>query len=681
MLRMVILAFLLSSLAVSHESRGQTRAEITEQLAEAQDLLRDVPAKAHTLLTKIQALPALPQHPDLRFKAIQLILEYEGRMKIYTQTEALLAESEQLLRQLNDPKAEIDWLLAQAAFAYEGDKIDGIRTSLNRAYDLSLKLGDVEAQATILAEQGSLDRLELNYQGALVHYLQAYDLIKDRPNSDAYERVANQLAVFYLVGLTVRYDEGIKLLEELVQQAESSPKPRRQDLQIFISNLGSAYSKKGQHDRARQSFERAVRLAYEIEDWTGLAYCQGYIATVFIKEKKWAAALPYLNKAQQYFVKTKNRQMITLGAERLMTVHIELGQQKLAAENWTIVQSDGDKNLPLHQRVERMQLKGRLAAMEKRWKEAYESFEQMNRLEEKLNAQKNADSARYYTALFNLEHKSQENRRLEQKGRVQVMQLENKRKQSEVLTWILVSVSVIALIFAVDFFRVRKRRQKIQDLMEGVQKTLLQRYLPTRTVEAVLAGNQKLDTEPAHKTITLLQCELCDFTRAVELLGPQRIGRILNVYLGEMMDIIGSEGGMIDKFVNGSLLAVFGAPSTLSFEEQAQVATRCARRMQDKLQELNRNWQRSDGWVFAMRMGLHQGESLIGSLGMEPRKEYTVIGPVVDVASQICSRGAPGDTLVSASLAMHLDARNLQSVSRLRSGSDSEIFSLMRVSA
>jgi len=681
MLRMAFIAFLLSSFAVSRESRGQSRAEITAQLDEAQDLLRDVPARAYTQIQKIADLPALREHPDLRFKNIQLLLEYEGRMKIFTQTEKLLEESQTLLGQINDPKAEIDLLLAQASYAYEGEKIDGIRSSLNRAYDLSLGIGDVDSQAIILSEQGNLDRLELNYQAALVHFLQAYELIKSRPATDAYSRVANQLAIFYLEGLTVRYDEGIRILEELVQIAENSPKPRRQDLQIFISNLGSAYSKKGRYDKARQSFEKAIKLAYEIEDWTGLAYCQGYIAVVLSKEEKWTEALPYFKSAQQYFIKTKNRQMIAAGTRRLMNLYLELGNQQAAAETWKIIQSEGEKNLPLHQRVDHMRLKGRLAAVEKRWKDAYEAFEQMNRLESKLNVQKNAESARYYTALFNLEHKSQENRRMEQKGRVQVMQLENKRKQGEVLSWILISFSVIATIFAVDFFRVRKRRRKIQILKENVQKTLLQRSLPTQTVEAVLRGRERLDEEPGRKIVSLLHCELCDFNRVVELLGPLRIGRILNVYLGEMMEIIGSEGGMIEKFINGSLLVVFGVPSSLDPQQQAQAAARCARRMQDKLQELNRNWQRTDGWVFAMRIGMHQGESLVGRLGAESRKEYTAVGPAVDMTQEICGRGAPGDTLVTSGLARHLDSENLHSVSRLRSGHDGEIFSLLRTSA
>jgi class 3 adenylate cyclase len=681
MVRMMILGLLLSSLAVSRESRGQSREVIQAELDEAQALLRDIPAKAHAMIDQIASHPALQDHPDLHFKNMQLLLEYEGRMKIFTKTEELLKASAALLPKLNDPKAEIDLLLAQASYAFEGERIDGIRSSLNRAYDLSLQMGDLESQAIILSEQGNLDRLELNYQAALVHYLQAYDLIKPQPATDAYARVANQLAIFYLEGLTVRYDEGIRILEELTQLAEASPKPRRQDLQIFVSNLGSAYMKKGLHDKARQNFEKGIRLAYEIEDWTGLAYCQGYIGNVLSKEKKWSEALPYFAKAHAYFVRTKNRQMIVNGAQRLMNVHLELGQQKQAADYWKIVQTVTEKTLPLNQRVEHMRLKGRLAALEERWKDAFEAFEQMNKLEDKLNAQRNADSARYYTALFNIEHKGQENRRLEQKGRVQVMHLENKRKQSEVLSWILISVTVVAMIFAVDFFRVRKRRRKIQNLMDDVQKTLLQRYLPERTVQAVMSGQQRLDEEPNYRVVTLIHCELCDFTRAAELLGPLRMGRILNLFLGEMMNIIGSEGGMIDKFSNGSLLAIFGAPSTQSAEEQAAAAARCARRMQDKLQELNRNWQRTDGWVFALRMGLHQGESLVGSLGSETRKEYTLVGPALDLTQQICTRGAPGDTLVSATLAQHLSPQNLQSVNRLRSGSEGEIYSLLRASA
>lgn len=673
-----IIAMLFSS---PGEGRAETRASIMAEHQKVEELLRDIPSKAILILEKIAHDPVLLQNPDLHMKQIRLTLEYENRMKTFTQTPQLLEDGTKLLSEIHDPKAEIELLLGKANYAYELEKIEGMRTALSRAYELSIKIGDIESQAFILAEQGNLDRSELNYQAALIHYLQAFELVKERVETDSYGKVANALAIFYLEGLAVRYDQGIKILEGLVKVAESSAKPRRQDLQIFMSNLGFAYSRKGQLDKARETFERAVQLAIAIEDWTGMAYCQTYIGSVLVKEKKWQEALRYFTTSQNYFIKTKNQSMVQRNAQRIMSVQLELGDHKSAAANWKIVQTETEKNLPLDLRVEHNRLRGRLATMEGRWKEAYEAFEQMNRLESKLNAQKNADSARYYTALFNIERKEQENRRLEQRGRVQVLQLDNNRKQSEVLSWILISATVIAMIFAVDFFRVRKRRKKIQDLTENVQKNLLQRYLPPQTVQAVLAGRQNLDSSPQQKRVTLIHAELCDFTRAVELLGPLRIGRILNIYLTEMMEIIGNEGGMIDRFVNGSIVGVFGGMDERSAAQQAEAVVRCARLIQARLEELNRNWQKTEGWAFALRVGLHQGDSLVGLLGVEPRIDYCVTGPVVESVGQVCSRGAPGETMVSGSLAPFLDPQNLSSVSRLRPGSDGEVYTLLRASA
>ncbi len=658
-----------------------SRQELDAQFQQIEDALRDVPQQASALLEKVASNPLVQNSPELRLKVIVHWLEYESVTKTFRNSERLLDEGFTLLKSHPDPKIEITLLQSKAAFAYDHDKIDGVRADLDRAFELSLKLGDYDSQALVLSNQGNLEKDEANYQAALIHYLQAYELVKNKPESEVYGSVANRLALFYVGGLRVRIGEGIKILEELVKRIRESSTPRRQDLQIYLSNLGFAYASDNQLALAKKTFESAKKLAVEIEDWTGVAYCEKYLGAVLIQEKKWAEALRALQPSFLYFEKTNNLLQIAAVAEKKMEAHLELKDRRSAASDWKIIQSQMGPKLSIQSRLNHALLRGRLATLEGRWKDAYESFDQVNRLEKKLADQKNVESSLYYAALFNIERKERENKRLEQKGRLQVLELDNHRKKSEMLSWILISTGLIAIIFAVDFFRVRKRRHKISELTESLQKNLLQRYLPNQMVQEVMAGRKNIEDSPRQRRVTVLQCELCNFTRAVEILGPHRVGRMLNTYLGEMMDVIGHEGGLIDKFVNGTILAVFGVPGTAEEAEQAQAVARCSRMMQARLEELNRVWQQSEGWVFAMRIGIHQGSGLVGMLGAPHRQDYMVVGPVVDIVGQVCSRGAPGDTLLSGALVPFLDPQSLISVSRIHPGVDGEVFSLLRLSA
>lgn len=74
---------------------------------------------------------------------------------------------------------------------------------------------------------------------------------------------------------------------------------------------------------------------------------------------------------------------------------------------------------------------------------------------------------------------------------------------------------------------------------------------------------------------------------------------------------------------------------------------RCALKMQQKLVELNKVWELSEGQHFEMRIGIHQGHAVVGTFGGAKRSDYTVVGTSVNIAARVEGIADPNSILVT----------------------------------
>lgn len=95
-----------------------------------------------------------------------------------------------------------------------------------------------------------------------------------------------------------------------------------------------------------------------------------------------------------------------------------------------------------------------------------------------------------------------------------------------------------------------------------------------------------------------------------------------------MSEAVIAHGGMIDKFIGDAIMAVYGVSfartNAVEVAQDVQSAVRTAIAMRERLADLNARWQ-SDGMArLSMRIGIHTGPVVAGSLGGRERLEYTV---------------------------------------------------------
>ena len=125
----------------------------------------------------------------------------------------------------------------------------------------------------------------------------------------------------------------------------------------------------------------------------------------------------------------------------------------------------------------------------------------------------------------------------------------------------------------------------------------------------------------------------------------------LDGFFVRMREEVLAEGGMVDKFIGDSVLAVFGVPQHL--ENPCNAAFQAARRMQGALTQLNRAAPIGPGIELRMGVGIHYGPVIAGPLG---GLAYTVLGDTVNTAHRIekMTRITGHPILFSGSVHKHL---------------------------
>lgn len=164
-------------------------------------------------------------------------------------------------------------------------------------------------------------------------------------------------------------------------------------------------------------------------------------------------------------------------------------------------------------------------------------------------------------------------------------------------------------------------------------KVGLARYVSHYALEELLKLDKPITLEGERKRVTILFSDIRHFTTIAEKLPPEEVLKLLNEYFKEMIEVIFSYGGTLDKFIGDGLLAEFGAP--LDDKLQELHAVLAAIQMHLRLKTLCEKWIEQGRPCFSMGIGIHTGLAVLGNIGSEKRMEYTAIGDTVNVASRL----------------------------------------------
>ena len=184
-----------------------------------------------------------------------------------------------------------------------------------------------------------------------------------------------------------------------------------------------------------------------------------------------------------------------------------------------------------------------------------------------------------------------------------------------------------------------------QNLTFDEKITKIQKYLPKGLAEKILSQRDRIEGE--RKQVTVMFCDMAGFTTLSEKLDPEGAYAIIDKVYEILIHKVHDFDGTVNEMTGDGIMALFGAP--IALEDAPQRAIRSSLAIHREMAKFSdRIKQEREGVPsLKMRVGLHTGTVVVGTLGNDLRVEFKAVGDTVNLASRMEGMAEPGSTFVT----------------------------------
>ena len=172
----------------------------------------------------------------------------------------------------------------------------------------------------------------------------------------------------------------------------------------------------------------------------------------------------------------------------------------------------------------------------------------------------------------------------------------------------------------------------------------IQRYLPKDLTQKILAQRDKIEGE--RKQVTVMFCDMEGYTNLTDKLGSEETYSMMDQVYEILIHKVHDYGGTVNELTGDGIMALFGAP--IALEEAPQRAIRSALAIHREINKFSEQL-KSENKILSIRMrvGVHTGPVIVGTLGNDLRVEFKAVGDTVNLASRMEGLAEPGTTYVT----------------------------------
>ena len=183
------------------------------------------------------------------------------------------------------------------------------------------------------------------------------------------------------------------------------------------------------------------------------------------------------------------------------------------------------------------------------------------------------------------------------------------------------------------------------DLSFDEKLTKIQKYLPKGLTEKILSQRDRIEGE--RKQVTVMFCDMEGFTPLSELLGIEEAYAIIDQIYEILIHKVHDYEGTVNEMTGDGIMALFGAPVALEDAPQRAVRSSLAiHREMAKFSDQLRQEKKGISPV-KMRIGIHTGPVVVGTVGNDLRVEFKAVGDTVNLASRVEGQAQPGTTYIT----------------------------------
>lgn len=165
------------------------------------------------------------------------------------------------------------------------------------------------------------------------------------------------------------------------------------------------------------------------------------------------------------------------------------------------------------------------------------------------------------------------------------------------------------------------------------------KYVDPRIVEGLIERPGVTAAEGERRVMTIFFCDLKGFSALGENLTPKNLVAVTNRYLTVMSEPVHAQGGILDKYIGDTIMAYWGPPFT-DPDKHAGLACLAALDLVDRVAPFLAELPELTGVRrglpdVGMRIGISTGQVLVGNIGSDTMKSYTVMGGPVNLAARL----------------------------------------------
>jgi adenylate cyclase len=172
--------------------------------------------------------------------------------------------------------------------------------------------------------------------------------------------------------------------------------------------------------------------------------------------------------------------------------------------------------------------------------------------------------------------------------------------------------------------------------------TLFRPYLPSNLATRLRSEPDVARLGGAEREVSVLFADLAGFTTFSEARSPTEVITMLNTYWAVVVPAIERGGGVVEHFAGDGVLASFNTADDQPDHAGRASATALA------IIEAGRPLAAAHPDWPTFRAGVNTGPVIVGNVGAEDRRSFTVIGDTTNVAARLLALGQPGTVVVAA---------------------------------